>query len=441
MKKTISVFLAVLLTLFCMAPAFAADGSHTVNFSLPGAGVGEGAYSFVKCGGDGNFAEYAEAPELYGSETAGYVYYLSEEERQGDPATEEGGDYYLYAGIIFDDDKALFDGTRYLPVCYNATETVEDGEQVIFRVVTNEVYDASSVVIEVGGQKLEPRPGGEYAVTVTGDITISVREDVLLRNHFTVALTSGDGYSVKTLKNENNRYAYYGDSFNFRVRVSKGFTANDMKVTAVKTGNDLSELFGEEFDAVIGLIDPDATQQLNCIGQDDEGCYLYRLDNIDANMKILVSGVKEESQSGILAILKRILRFILHAFGINTDNIPFLNDLVGEEKRVYVNKDLKSSIKCELSMSADTKPLTDEEGKSYYPVLTNEGVMITLTTKDPEHAVNITVVRDDPTASGTKALDWTAKFNKYTAETTWTATYFVSSITEDKVTITLTSMN
>ncbi len=420
MKKVLSVFLAALMAVLCFVPAFAAGGSHSVNFSLPGAGVGAGAYSFVKCGGDGFYAEF-EKTIVDDPMTQGYVYYIEEEDRQGDPETETNGEYYLFDDIIFDDDKAMFDDTRYMPVCYNAIETVEDGEQIVFRVITNEVYDVSSVVVEVNGEKLEPKPGGEYVVTVTGDITIGVRESVLLRNHYSIGLTSGDGYSVKTLKNENNRYVYYGDPYKFRVKVAKGYSATDMKVKAVPTGNDLSELLGEDADMFIGLLDK--SDPLICVGTDEDGCYLYELDSVTENMKIVVSGVQKESASGILAILKRILRLILHAFGIDTDTIPFLSDIVGATYEVTIDSQLDPSIKCDISVSADT----DTSG-GVVTVMQNEGIMFTLTTKNPEHDVTVYVDR-----AGAKpvSLVWTAQFNRYTAETTWTATYFVSSIAEN----------
>lgn len=423
MKKVLSVFLAALMAVLCFAPAFAAGGSHTVNFSLPGAGIGAGAYSFVKCSGDGFYAEF-EKTIVDDPMTQGYVYYIEAEDRQGNPATEPNGEYYLFDDILFDDDKAKFDDTRYMPVCYSAIETVEDGDQVIFRVITNEVYDVSSVVVEVNGEKLEPKPGGEYVVTVTGDITIAVREDVLLRNHYSIGLTSGDGYSVKTLKNENNRYVYYGDSFQFRVRVAKGYSATDMKVKAVPTGNELSELLGEDADMFITLLDKSAP--LVCLGQDEEGCYLYKLNSVTENMKIVVSGVKEESKSGILAMLKRILRLILHAFGVDTDTIPFLSDIVGATYKVTIDNQLDPSIKCDISVSANT----DTSG-GVVTVMQNEGIMFTLSTKNPEHNVKVTVDRSDVNPADMVPLTWTAKFNRYTAETTWTATYFVSSISED----------
>lgn len=432
MKKVLSVFLAALMVVLCFASAFAADGTHNVNFSLPGAGVGEGAYSFVKCGGDGNYVEFVETA-VEDPQNQGYVYYIEAEDRQGDPATEPGGEYYLYSDLLFDKDKAKFDNTRYMPVCYDATQSVADGEQVIFRVETNEVYDISSVVIEVNGEKLDPKPGGEYVVTVTGDVTIAVREDVLLRNHFTVGLTSGNGYSVKTLKDQNNRYAYYGDSFEFRVKVAKGYSATDMKVKAVATGNNLSEILGEDADMLNNLLDK--SDPLICLGQDAEGCYLYKLDNVTADYKITVSGVREESKAGILAMLKRILRLILHAFGIDTDSIPFLSDIAGEPCVVTINDTLKSTIKYDVSVSAD-----NSGSNGVYKVMKNEGLMITLTTKDPEHSVKITTDRSDVNPADVKPLTWTANFNRYTAETTWTATYFVSSISSD-MTINIVSEN
>lgn len=450
MKKVFSVILAALLAVMCMAPAFAADGgTHSVVFRGPSddlkaitvqyenrlsVELGE-EYSFVACTEDGEFAEYKVDASIAGTDN-GYVYYDEVNKCQGTPeageigvCAGENGKFYWYGDILFDDDKAKFDDTRYMPVACEANGTAEDGEHILFKVMTNAMYDAATVVVEVNGEVLEPSQTGVYAVTADRDLVIGVREfadgnisvPVLMRNRYSVKMPTGDGYAVKTLDNQNNRYVYYGDDFEFRVKITKGFTGSGMKVNAVRGTNELTEFIEEaEFlDRFMGN-----PETLTSTGVDASGCRTYKLTKITAPCRISVSGVTEESKSGILAMLKKILRLILNAFGIK---IPALQESVFKDCKVTIdaNEAIAAGVSFEVTSSAN-KPNATE-----FSILTGEGVDLHLTKKDRDQSVRVEWTIGGKTVSDYNAGEWKAKYNQYTGETIYSIDYYIDGITDD----------
>lgn len=458
MKKVFSVFLAALMMICCMAPVYAEGTSHSVTFRAPDTGytypvnnttpgatesLDADAFSFVvsKDGKMSSFHEiegwdFAEEPDR------GYVYYEPEDA------------YYYYQDILFDEDKAKFGaGTkRYEPDIYptETPVTVEDGEQISFIVTTNEKYDAASIVVFANDQLLERKSNGEYVVTVDRDLTIDVQEKnadgapVLMRNHYTISLVSGDGYSVKTRKEENNRYAYYGDTFKFRVKIASGFSGTDMKVKAISGGNDLSEFLGEDADMLTNLLDK--SDPLPCLGQDEDGCYLYETKGITADTRIVVSGVKEASKSGILAKLKRILRLILDFFGIHFD---FLDDGNGSGLLAYHTVTITDNTYGIPGFSYEiTASATDDPHAGTIKVMNGEGIGIKLTYTSSAPLDRVYTSEEDTvgtypvgasvtwTIEGKPAVtnyktNWIAHFNRYTGEYVYTADYYIDSITAD----------
>lgn len=443
MKKVLSVFLAVLIAAICMTPAFAAGETHTVTFVAPSAALDNSmgdAYAFIPMT-DGHIAAFHEIEDWSFAEepSRGYIYY------------EPDDMYYLYEDIIYESDRQMFqEGTkRYEPDSYKGAKVFEDGKILSFCVFTNAKYDASTVIVTVNGEKLSPKTNGEYSVTVDRALTIAVREkddaynDILLRNHYSITLPSGEGYSVKPLKGENNRYVYYGDTFKFRVKIGKGYSQNDMKVKAYSTGNDLTALFGEDASSLSGLLDRSAP--LTCLGVDEDGCYLYETAPITSDSSISVSGVREESKSGVIAMLKRILRIILHAFGID---VSFLEDLVGTATVDFdTSAAVANGISYEVSASVNDNPTPQT-----LDIMTGEGITVKFTKKSEDQSVRVYVARTllddngDPVIEGGAEkrtvqefpLEWTAHYNRYTGEYTWTALCYISSI-NSHTTVTVTA--
>lgn len=423
MKKTLSVFLAVILTLMCAAPVFAAAPTQTVTFhgasaDLDDLSISEPAYYFVQYE-NGDIKGFHEDPTLAPDE--GYVWNNFE---------GADGKFYYYQNILFDDDKAKFEGRpRYMPDQYSGTVEIPDGEIFSFKVFTNAKYDIATVVVTVNGEILEPNENGEYSLIADRTLDIRVREkfngdDILLRSRFSVTLVSGEGYSVKTRKNENNRDVFYGETFRFRVKVAKGYVGTNMKVKVIPANGELFEFLGEDADMFMQFLDK--SDPLTCVGTDEDGCYLFETPAITQNVRIIVSEVREESKSGIMATLKRILRMILNLFGISA---PFLDDIVSF-KNVTVD-----------ASSAEAQGITYEpavkDGEvsptGTYSVMTGEGFSMKLIKKYEEQNVRVFVKRgSDAEAVETEfPLQWTAHFNRSTGETRWTAVCFVNNVSED----------
>ena len=307
MKKAISVFLSILCVFMTLAPAFAAESAETqkfnVTFTAPSKDF-EGGYMFVKTV-DG---EIQYVPD----ENGDYVFF--------------NGRYMLPSNII---DQTQVPEERFSIVQWDDFNEIEEGKTVAFKVVTSEKYNVLTAVVFINGTPTTQNALDEYTVYVDRDINISVGEydengqPALLRNHFNVKLTSGDEYKVLTLKNEYYHVTYYGDSFRFRVKVKSGYSAAGMKVMVQRGPGILNGLLDDEdLDSITGLIG--GAEVLNSYGVDEDGCRLYQIDNITTDCRIIVSGIQEEGNVGLLAMFKRILRLILDFLGIKLD---FIEDI------------------------------------------------------------------------------------------------------------------
>ncbi len=207
MKKTLSVLIAVLMIALTMVPVVMAEGTYNVTFTpssgtLNNYGLTEESFYFVQS---------TEGKMTFVEDPNG-KYYLAND-----------GNYYTADRIAFDpSDPDPSHRTTYSPVRYEGTVSFNEGETVSFKVLTNAVYNAASVALSVNGSRIYPDTNGEYKVLADKNLTVTVNESALMRNHFSVKLTSGEGYSVKNVQGESAHFALYGDPFKFRIRIGSG---------------------------------------------------------------------------------------------------------------------------------------------------------------------------------------------------------------------------
>lgn len=412
MKKTISLVLAVLMVMMCAVPAFALettdqggqnsqnDIKHTVTFVAPSFEF-EGGYLFAKTV-DGEI-QYEEDPDGI------YVFFDNR---------------YMLPDNVMPNYQDQIPPERYSPIEYKGNVEVSDGETISFKVVTSEKYNVYTAAVFINGSSAKLNAQDEYTAYVDRDLVVNVAEydangqAALLRNHFNVKLTSGDGYKVKTLKNQNYNVVYYGDSFDFRIKISNGYTASGMKVTVQRGNNDLSEYLGEEFDVIGNLMGQN--EELKSYGVDEDGCRLYRIENITKDCKIIVSGVQEESSAGIMAFLKRVLRLILDFLGIKIDAI----DSITAYYNVNIDASEADGITYEVIRSS-----SDELTPSSFTVTSGEGVTIVVTKKDPTQDVSVSW--NPGNELGTYQTIWQLDYNTITGEVTYSAVYNIDNITAD----------
>ena len=423
MKKILSVFLASLLVALLLTPAFAADGTVNVTFRAPSAEY-EGGYMYYQSV-NGEFVAFVEDPE------GGYGYY------------SEDGCYY-YIDDLTTNSRKVFDeaapgspeSVRYSPApCENGA--VETGSTVSFRVVTSEVYDISTVNVMCNGELLPQNANGEYAVTADRDLAFSVVErdennqPILLRNHFTVKLASGEGYAAKPLKDTNNKVVYYGEDFEFRVKITKGYNGDNMKVRVIRGSNLLSEYIGEA--DMLSTVTGEA-ESLSSTGVDADGYRTYKIKNITSDCKVTISGVNKDSSSGILATLKRILRLLLNMLGIN------LGSLLGEDNNPLAAYTV--SLDPNITASGVTYKVSPEftynnnTGKWETELLNGEGVTLVVTKSNPDQ--NVRVIWTPGNENGDYTVNWQAYYDLSTQKTTYSAIYYIDNITANTA-ITITA--
>ena len=425
MKKSLSVLLAVLLVAMTVVPAFAAGGTHFVRFTPPSAEFEDG-YHFVRSV-NGEFVDFVEDPN------GGYGFYSVDE------------NYYYIDSLTEESQKVFLDAApgspesvRYSPADYENCN-VEDGATVSFCVYTSDVYDIETVTVLCNGNVVEKNSYGEYAVIADRDLTFSVKErdennaPLLLKNHFTITLTSGDGYAVKPLRNTNNKVVYYGEDYEFRVKITKGYNGDNMKVQVIRGSNFLSEFIGEEAD-MLSTITGEA-EALSSTGVDPDGYRTYKIKNITTDCKVMVSGVNKDSSSGVLAMLKRILRLLLGLLGINLDS------LLGEENNplaaytVTLNANVAS-----VGVNYQTNPqfkYNNETGKYEAELLKGECVTVIVTKTSENQNVSVTW---DPKADDTETynVNWQSYYDFNTQKTTWSAVWYIDNISAN-TTITISA--
>ena len=418
MKKALSIFLAVFMTFACMLPAFAAETAATepagdeettetfnIFFRAPSADFADG-YVFAKCV-DG-VIQYEPDPD------GDYVFF--------------DGRYMLPSNIVHEED---IPDERFSPIGYDGNVEVAAGETISFRVVTSEKYNVYTAVVyarDVFAQNEKPvamNAQDEYAVYVDRDLEIFVAEydedgkPALLRNHYNVKLTSGDGYKVKTLKGENYQVVYYGDEFSFRVKVDSGYSAAGIKVSVQRGQSGLGGFLDEEdSDMIVGIMG--GTETLTSYGVDEDGCRLYTIKNITTDCRVIVSGLQEESNVGIMAFLKRILRLIIDLLGIKLDILDSLTAYY----TVNIDATEADGVTYEVIRSS-----SDEAAPSQFNVTSGDGITLLVTKKDPMQEVKVTWVPGNELA--TYETQWLVDYDTMTGEVSYVAVYNIDNITSD----------
>ncbi len=412
MKKTLCIFLSLLMVLFTAIPAFAVENEEA-------SGETENEKTF-------NVTFVAPSTEFAG----GYLY-AKTQDGEIQYAEDPDGEYvffdnrYMLPSNVLPNYQDQIPPERYSPVEWQGVEEVKEGETIAFRIVTSEKYNVYTAAVFINGEPAKLNAQDEYTVYVDRDITIYVAEydengqPAILRNHFNVQLTSGDGYKVKTLKYENYNVVYYGDSFDFRIKIDSGYTAAGMTVSVQRgKNNDLSEFIGEDMSIIGNLMG--TNEVLTSYGIDEDGCRLYRIENITTDCKISVSGVQEESTANIMNIFKRIIKLILDFLGIKID---FLDSLTAVYE-ISIDAAEADGVTYEVIRSSD-----DELTPSVFQVASGEGITLIVTKKDPEQDVK--VVWTPGNELGTYVTNWVIDYNAVTGEAKYSAVYNIDNITAD----------
>lgn len=410
MKKTLSVLLAVLLLSLTIAPVFAAGG--TVTFIGPSAAYKNETNSAGKALGDA------------------YWYVMADETGAMSFHEDDGGKYVLYDNQYYVTKEQLYDYVwnelkntqRYSPDLFPCDEPVSIADEfLVFYVQTSPKYNASTVSVLVNNERVEPSAEGAYRVKASGNMTVRVVETSstgatgLQRNFYTVKMASDEGYNVIPQIGEAYHYAFYDDDFNFRIRIKRNYSASGMKVYVMR-GVDLQHDEMGDLDFIATFLGD--AEELKPTGIDAEGCRTYTLKNVTSDCKLLVSGVKEEKKNDIMSILKRILRMILNFFHIE---IKELDNFVNQYT-VTVNNNAADGVDYEIVSGK-----ADGADKANFKVDGGSGVTLQVTKRSD---VDVNVSWTGMNADGYKTT-WTAKTERATGDTIYTATYTIDNIQGD----------
>ena len=411
MKKTLSVLIAVLMIALTMVPVVMAEGTYNVTFTpssgtLNNYGLTEESYYFVQS---------TEGKMTFVEDPNG-KYYLAND-----------GNYYTADRIAFDPSDPTPRKT-YSPVRYEGTVSFNEGETVSFKVLTNDVYNAASVALSINGSRIYPDTHGEYKVLADKNLTVTVNESALMRNHFSVKLTSGEGYSVKNVQGESAHFALYGDDFKFRIRIGSGYSDADLKVVVIRGGNELAEFMGDDLDAARAFIGF-GTETLVSDGVDSEGCRTYTIKNVTTDCKVMVSGVRTQKKADILTYLKRILKMILDALHIDSSFLG-LTEMVAY-RDVHFDDSAFNGVDADYILLSgvfdEFKPtLQDDQGRGYFTVMNGESVTVRISTRRDSGLVTV-----DPNTGKTSSslgVHWKVGDRETTSySNNWSASYDVST--------------
>lgn len=419
MKKTLSIFLAVLMAFTCILPVFAAEGNEALPVEETETESGDSTTKY-------NISFQAPSIAFEG----GYKYvqtvngeYQFKEDPNGEYCFFDGR--YMLPSNVYENYWDQIPPERYSPIEYSGNIEVNEGETLTFKVMTSEKYNVLTAVVFINGEPAAINSHHEYAVYVDRDLLISVGEydengnEALLRNHFNVKLTSGDGYKVKTLKNQNYEVTYYGESFDFRIKIDSGYSAAGIKVSVQRGSSGLGGFLDEEDSDMLAGIMGNA-EVLTSYGIDEDGCRLYRIDNITTDCKVIVSGVQEEANVGVFAFLKRILRLLLDIFGIKLD----LLDSITAYYTVTIDAAEADGVTYEVIRSS-----ADELSPSEFTVTSGEGITIIVTKKDAKQDVNVSWTPGNE--FGNYQTNWILDYNTITGEVSYVAVYSIDNITAD----------
>lgn len=404
MKKFLSVFLAIFILAASCVPAIAADDvvtsdnivafEHKIVMNDDGSRDWYHGYCFVKS---------VDGEIQYEQDDGGiYVYY------------EKGGMFSTW------DD--LFDYNKpENPVWYSPDEIsdtyVPDGTVISFKVWSLE-YNLATAFVTVNGTIVEPDENGEYTITVEDDTTIALvekyenGEDVLLRNHYTIQLASGEGFACKPLSGQNYQYVYYGDDFYFRVKIDEGYSGSGMSVGVTRGIDILTEYLEDDADLILEVLNK--AEPLTAYGVDSDGYRLYKIENITSDCRIVVTGV-DEADDGFMTMIKRILRLILNFFGIKMD---FLETMVA-----YYNVSVANQSDAQYTLLLGVDDYSDQTA---FTAVNGQGIVLTVTKKSLED--DVTVLCNNQTIYD--ETTWVAEYND-NGELVYSAVFYIDSIAQD----------
>ncbi len=421
MKKALSILLAAVMLFTVALPVFAEEGGRTVTFQAPssslrttnpdGQDIGP-AYQFVKT--ENGRPTFVEDPD-------GKYYFAND-------------GYYHTADELIEIPAGA---KTYSPEIY-ATGTaisITSGENLSFMVLTNEAYNAASVYVYINGVLAERNDVGEYVVYVDRDFDVRVKDDALTPSMFSVILTSGTGYSVKTLQGQNYAMVPYGGEFRFRIKLANGYSDADLSVSVARGNSELAEFLGEDADLLNKVMN---SEKLVSDGVDSEGCRTYTIRNITKDCKVSVSGVRENKKADILTYFKRIIKMILDVFHIDTS---FLGLDVVDLSYYTVNIDDRGVGSADLDYTMVTGTV-DPFKMTQFNVMAGESVTIEFVTYDESiastidiygnidgaHAQRLRVTWTGGNESGTYRNVWIAHLNRATGKTYYTTTFMIDNI-------------
>ncbi len=413
MKKVLSIVLAALMLLSLAVPAFAEDGTYNVRFQAPSGSL-IANHDGKDLGPAYRFIESQDGYPVFEEDENG-IYYL---------ATD--GRYYTRDQLV--ESTIAPDAKTYSPVFFetNTDVPISAGSNLSFVVETNEAYNPASVRVYINGVLATKNDVGEYVVYADRDFTVRVDENALERSHFNVVLTSGTGYSIKTVQGENYHVAYYGDSFRFRIKLASGYSDADMKVTLVRGKNPLSEFLGDDVD-LLAKVDG-SSETLVSDGVDSDGCRTYTIPNITSDCKISVSGVRENKKADILTYFKRIIKMILDVFHIDTSFLG-LSDVINLS---YYTVNIDDSGLAGTDFDYVLVTGTEDAFKmNQFNVMGGASVTIELVTYNPDLCNRLKVTWEPGNPNGTYGNVWTASLNRANNKVYYSTTFMIDNIKEN----------
>lgn len=445
MKKFLSVFLSLLMTVCVCAPAAALDVADATDalapYTMPVTDLsddGEGAFTvtFRLPTVNEQYGDYYKDGYYFATSDNGEFNYIIDDDPtrdeqwkyENDFLYDEKNDRFVMAKDVFDNyfpEDPVYYTVEKMP----ETMSVEAGEIITFKVMTSPKFNQTTVVVRANGVNVQPNVKGEYSVLVNQDILINVvernaaNEEVLLRNHFFVYLPKGeDGeFRCRTLENTNYTVVYYGDSFDFRLVLGKDVVVNNLQVSVTRGSSMLADELGFDPGAFLGQLGIGSPEILKSYGTDASGSRLYEVENVTTDVTINVSGVKTKESSDTMTLIMRILRLILNFLGIN---LPFLQDM-NETHDVTIRNDSNS-----LDYTVLQGATQDEVLGNVYAVGDGDNITLVVYRYSPSQNVIVTWTPGNE-AGGQYSSEWMADYDPNTDTAYEYAIFNIDNITED----------
>ncbi|MBQ7688911.1 MAG: hypothetical protein IJT27_06810 [Clostridia bacterium] len=418
MKKLISVSLSVLMIALLFVPAFGAGGG-SVTFVGPSAAFRnelDSAGNFI-----GDAYCFAKPVDPWRTNLGAQF----EEDPLGDYVFYNESSYVTKWDIHPYYWEELAAAQRYSPVTYACgTPVTEDGEELVFFVLTSGKYNSATMTVLADNTVLQPDIDGAYHVSLDRDVTVRVVETTddshsgLDRSRFTVKMLSGEGYNLRPMKGQTYKYVKFDDDFEFRIQVKKNYTASAIKVSVIRNV-DLNS-GAADMDGLVNFLG--GYEELKSTGVDEDGYRVYKVKNVQSDCRIIVSGVRENKSAHILSVFKEILRMIMNFLGIR---ITELEDFVGDYHVTVENT--ADDVLCAILAAVEL----DEENT--FAVTAGSGLSFQLTKLDRDQDVKVWIYKADaePTDENLYDLTWVATRDEANARTIYTAICYLDNVKSD----------